>query len=45
MRVLICSGRFYAGISTLTRVLDLYSQSQNIHVLIHGGHQSSGGAI
>ncbi|MFU2318866.1 SLOG family protein [Rahnella sp. PCH160] len=45
MRVLICSGRFYAGISTLTRVLDLYSQSENIRVLIHGGHPSSGGAI
>lgn len=45
MRVLICAGRFYADGNTLTRILDLYHQSQPISVLIHGGHQSLGGII
>jgi len=45
MRVLICSGRFYADIKTLTRVLELYASKQNIDVLIHGGHQALGGII
>jgi hypothetical protein len=45
MRVLICAGRFYADIHTVTRVLDLYVQSQTVSVIIHGGHQSLGGII
>ncbi len=45
MRVLICSGRFYADTHTITHVLDLYARTQTINVLIHGGHQALGGAI
>ncbi|SFT93279.1 Protein of unknown function [Kosakonia arachidis] len=45
MRVLICSGRFYADIHTLTRILDLYTRTQTIDVLIHGGHHALGRAI
>ena len=45
MRVLICSGRFYADIHTLPRVLDLYARAQTIDVLIHGGHQALGSVI
>ena len=45
MRVLICAGRFYADIHSVTRVLDLYHQSTAISVVIHGGHQSLGGVI
>lgn len=45
MRVLICSGRFYADTHTITHVLDLYAGTQTINVLIHGGHQALGGAI
>ncbi|SUQ58027.1 Protein of uncharacterised function (DUF2493) [Raoultella terrigena] len=45
MRVLICSGRFYADTHTLTHVLDLYARTQIIDVLIHGGHQTLGSAI
>lgn len=45
MRVLICSGRFYADTHTVTRVLELYASAQAINVLIHGGHQALGGII
>lgn len=45
VRVLICSGRFYADIHTLTHVLDLYVRTQTIDVLIHGGHHALGSAI
>lgn len=45
VRVLICSGRFYADTHTLTHVLDLYARTQIIDVLIHGGHQTLGSAI
>ena len=45
VRVLICSGRFYADTHTLTHVLDLYARTQIIDVLIHGGYQTLGGAI
>ncbi|GBU13622.1 hypothetical protein AwEntero_22230 [Enterobacterales bacterium] len=45
MRVLICAGRFYADTKNMTRILELYSQSHRIQVVIHGGHQSSGGII
>lgn len=45
MRILICSGRFYADTKTVTQVLDVYASRQNIDVLIHGGHQILGGII
>lgn len=45
MRVLICAGRFYADTKNMARILDLYSQSHPIKVVIHSGHQSSGGVI
>jgi len=45
MRILICSGRFYADTKTVTRVLDVYARSHKMNVLIHGGHQALGGII
>ncbi|MGR7274373.1 SLOG family protein [Klebsiella aerogenes] len=45
MRVLICSGRFYADTHTITHMLDLYTRTQTINVLIHGGHQTLGSTI
>lgn len=45
MRILICSGRFYADTKSVTRVLDAYASTQHMDVLIHGGHQILGGIV